>query len=96
MKKARNIAIIVGVILLIVTLVVDYSAIGTCVTLVSLDIVICIILHVISEKREEKECYNCKYLEFDLDLCTQFFCNYHKKLIKQDDSCENWVKKDKK
>ena len=55
------------------------------------------------EKREEKECYNCKYLEFDLDLCTldldlctQFFCNYHKKLIKQDDSCENWVKKDKK
>jgi len=45
---------------------------------------------------EEKECYNCKYLEFDLDLCTQFFCNYHKKLIKQDDSCENWVKKDKK
>ena len=48
------------------------------------------------EKREEKEGYNCKYLEFDLDLCTQFFCNYHKKLIKQDDSCENWVKKDKK
>lgn len=47
------------------------------------------------EKNIEKECYNCKYLEFDLDLCTQFFCNYHKKLIKQDDSCENWVKKDK-
>ena len=47
------------------------------------------------EKREEKECYNCKYLEFDLDLCTQFFCKYHEKLIKQDDSCENWLKKRK-
>ena len=45
------------------------------------------------EKNIEKECYNCKYLEFDTDLCTQFFCKYHEKLIKQDDSCENWLKK---
>ena len=41
---------------------------------------------------EEKECYNCKHLEFDTDLCTQFFCRYHEKLINQDDSCEDWVK----
>ena len=45
------------------------------------------------KKNIEKECYNCKYLEFDTDLCTQFFCKYHEKLIKQDDSCSNWVKK---
>ena len=45
------------------------------------------------EKREEeKECYICKHLEFDTDLCTQFFCRYHEKLINQDDSCEDWVK----
>ena len=47
----------------------------------------------IEKKNIEKECYNCKYLEFDTDLCTQFFCKYHEKLIKQDDSCENWLKK---
>ena len=47
------------------------------------------------EKKIEKECYTCKYLEFDTNLCTQFFCKYHEKLIKQDDSCENWLKKRK-
>lgn len=41
----------------------------------------------------KKECYNCKYLEFDTNLCTQFFCKHHEKLIKQDDSCDDWVKK---
>lgn len=45
------------------------------------------------ENNVEKECYNCKYLEFDTDLCTQFFCRYHEKLIKQDDSYENWLRK---
>ncbi len=38
---------------------------------------------------KEKECHKCKYLEFDLDLCTQFFCIYQEKLIKQEDSCDN-------
>ena len=42
---------------------------------------------------EEKECYNCKYLEFDLNLCTQYFCILHQKLINQYDSCDNWARK---
>lgn len=43
----------------------------------------------------EKECYNCKFMEFDLKVCTQYFCTYHQKLIKQDDSCDKWIRKDK-
>jgi hypothetical protein len=43
---------------------------------------------------EEKECYNCHYMEFDIGLCTQYFCGLHEKLIRHDDSCKNWLKKE--
>ncbi|MEE3444033.1 MAG: hypothetical protein VZQ49_04205 [Methanobrevibacter sp.] len=43
---------------------------------------------------EEKECYNCQYMEFDIGLCTQYFCRFHEKLIRHDESCKNWLKKE--
>ena len=34
---------------------------------------------------DEKECYNCKHVEFDIGLCTQYYCRFHEKLVKMDD-----------
>ncbi|MEE0936362.1 MAG: hypothetical protein U0L42_11920 [Methanobrevibacter sp.] len=40
----------------------------------------------------EKECYNCIHMEFDIGLCTQYYCKLHEKLIKMDDTCDEWSK----
>ena len=39
---------------------------------------------------DEKECYNCKHVEFDIGLCTQYYCGYHERLVKLDDTCDDW------
>ena len=39
---------------------------------------------------DEKECYNCKHMEFDISLCTQYYCRFHEKLVKIDDRCDDW------
>ena len=39
---------------------------------------------------DEKECYNCKHVEFDIGLCTQYYCRFHEKLVKMDDMCDDW------
>jgi len=41
---------------------------------------------------DEKECYNCKHVEFDIGLCTQYYCGFHEKLVKMDDACDDWSK----
>jgi hypothetical protein len=41
---------------------------------------------------DEKECYNCKHVEFDIGLCTQYYCRFHEKLVKMDDGCDDWSK----
>ena len=41
---------------------------------------------------DEKECHNCKHVEFDIGLCTQYYCGFHEKLVKMDDPCDDWSK----
>lgn len=39
---------------------------------------------------DEKECYNCEHVEFDISLCTQYYCEFHERLVKMDDTCDDW------
>ena len=29
-------------------------------------------------------------MEFDISLCTQYYCRFHEKLVKIDDMCDEW------
>jgi hypothetical protein len=39
---------------------------------------------------DEKECHNCKHLEFGICLYTQYYSRFHEKLVKMRYVCDEW------